>query len=153
MNETWQATPGRGIGNILFGISREKLVEILDEPDALDTTNEEGDICEHYYYDDLDIAFTFSSAEENRLLVITIGNPQYLVAGKLHTGMEMPEALRMIDEMGWEEPEIESIEEDNLIYSYGDTGVDVWFEDGLLTGFQMVPQWKNDDEIAWPMAT
>lgn len=138
------------MGNIIFGIGKKKLVELLDEPDALDKTNEEGDICEHYYYDDLDIAFTFSSAEEDKLLVITIGNPQYLVAGKLHTGMEMPEALRMIDELGWEEPEIESLEEDNLIYNYGDTGVDVWFEDGLLTGFQMVPQWSDDDTINWP---
>jgi len=149
--DNWHVEPGKGIGHILFGISKKKLVELLDEPDALDTTDEGDDICEHYYYDDLDIAFTFSSAEEDRLLVITIGNPQYLIADKLHAGMEMPEALRLIDELGWEEPEIEEVEEDNVIYNYGDTGVDVWFEDGLLTGFQLVPRWKNDDEIDWPV--
>lgn len=151
MNNTWHVTPGKGLGHILFGTSKEKLVELLDEPDALDTSDEDGVLCEHYYYDDLDIAFTFSSEEPNRLLVITIGNPQYLVADKLHTGMDMPEALQAIDEMGWETPDIESLEEDNLIYSYGDTGVDVWFEDGLLTGFQMVPQWKNEETINWPV--
>ena len=148
--ENWHVIPGKGMGNILFGISKKKLVELLDEPDALDTTDEDGDICEHYYYDDLDVAFTFSSAENDKLLVITIGNPQYLVADKLHTGMEMPEALRMIKELDWEEPEIEEVEKDNFIYNYGDTGVDVWFEDGVLTGFQITPQWKNDEEIAWP---
>ena len=151
MENTWQAQPGRGIGNILFGISKAKLVELLGEPDALDTTDEEGDICEHYYYDDLDVAFTFSSAEEDRLLVITIGNPDCLVANVLHTGMEMEEALAEIEKLNWEAPDIEEMEEEDLIFSYGETGVDVWFEDGLLTGFQMTPQWKNDDEIDWPV--
>ncbi len=148
--DNWNVIPGKGMGNIIFGISKEKLVELLDEPDALDNSEEDDEICEHYYYDDLDVAFTFSSAEGNKLLVITIGNPQYLVAGKLHTGMDMPEALRLIDELGWEEAEIEEVEKDNFIYNYGNTGVDVWFEDGVLTGFQMTPQWKDDDEIAWP---
>jgi hypothetical protein len=150
MNDTWQATPGKGIGNILFGIDKSRLIELLGEPDALDENEEDGEICEHYYYDDLDIAFTYSSAEGDRLLVITIGNPQYLVADKLFTGMDMHEALKAIEELGWEEPQIERVEKDNLIYAYGDTGVDVWFEDGLLTGFQMTPQWKDDDTIAWP---
>lgn len=150
MNDTWQALPGKGIGNILFGISRERLVELLGEPDALDDNEEDGEMCEHYYYDDLDIAFTFSSAEENRLLVITIGNPQYLVADKLHTGMDMSEALNAIDELGWKKPQIEELEKDNLIYTYEDAGVDIWFEEGVLTGFQMTPQWKDDDNIAWP---
>ena len=150
METSWNVIPGKGIGNILFGIGKERLVELLDEPDALDTTDEEGDICDHYYYDDLDIAFTFSSAEPDKLLVITIGNPQYLIAGKLHAGMEMDEALLIIKELGWEEPDVETVEANDLIYNYGDTGVDVWFEDGVLTGFQLTPQWKNDDEIAWP---
>ncbi len=150
MSEAWHVAPGRGFGDILFGISKEKLVELLDKPDALDKSVEGDDICEHYYYDDLDIAFTFSSAEGNKLLVITIGNPQYLIAEKLHTGMEMEEALTEIEKLKWEAPEIEEVEEDNLIFSFGETGVDVWFEDGILTGFQLTPQWKNDEEIDWP---
>jgi hypothetical protein len=64
--------------------------------------------------------------------------------------MVMSEALKAIEELGWEEPQIERVEKDNLIYAYGDTGVDVWFEDGLCTGFQMTPQWKDDETIAWP---
>ncbi|MEA2077214.1 MAG: hypothetical protein U9O95_04280 [Candidatus Marinimicrobia bacterium] len=153
MQNTWNAEPGKGIGNIFFGISKNRLVELLDEPDALDTSNEEGDVCEHYYYDDLDVAFTFSTAEEDRLLVITIGNPQCLVANVLHTGMDMKNALAVIDKLKWETPDIEKIEDDDLIYSYGDTGIDVWFEDGVLTGFQLSPQWKDDDTITWPKAT
>lgn len=153
MKELWHANPGRGIGSIFFGISKKRLVELLDEPDALDTTNEEGDICEHYYYDDLDIAFTFSSEENDRLLVITIGNPECFVAEVLHTGMEMEDALAEIEKLKWEVPDIEKIENDDLIFSYGDIGVDVWFEDGVLTGFQMSPQWKDDDTIAWPKTT
>lgn len=148
--DNWHADPGRGIGNILFGIGKKRLVELLDEPDALDTTNEEGDICEHYYYDDLDVAFTFSSAEKDRLLVITIGNPQCFVADVLQTGMDMSDALEEIKKLAWEEPVIEKIDTDDLIYSYGDTGVDIWFEDGILTGFQLSPQWKDEDIIDWP---
>ncbi len=150
MTEAWHVTPGRGLGNILFGISKERLVELLDEPDALDETNEDGEKCEHFYYDDLDIAFTFSEDEGNKLHVITIGNPQYLIAEKLHTGMEMEEALLEIEKLKWEAPDIEEIEDENLIFSFIETGIDVWFEDGVLTGFQLSPQWKNDDEIDWP---
>ena len=151
MQEIWKALPGKGIGNILFGISKKRLVELLDEPDALDTSNEEGDACEHFYYDDLDVAFTFSAAEGDRLLVITIGNPECFVAEVLQTGMEMEEALSEIEKLGWEAPDIEDMEDGDMIFSYGDTGVDVWFEDGILTGFQMSPQWKDDDTIAWPV--
>lgn len=150
MTEVWHVKPGRGIGNILFGISKERLVELLDEPDALDKSNEDGEECEHYYYDDLDIAFTFSKAESNKLLVITIGNPQYLIAEKLHTGMEMEKALSEIEKLKWEAPEIEELEDNDLIFTFEETGVDLWFEDGILTGFQLTPQWKNDDEIDWP---
>jgi hypothetical protein len=150
MQEIWKALPGKGIGNILFGISKKRLVELLDEPDSLDTTDEEGDLCEHYYYDDLDIAFTFSATEGDHLLVITIGNPECFVSEVLQTGMEMEDALAEIEKLKWETPDIEEIKDDDLIFSYGDTGVDVWFEDGVLTGFQMSPQWKDDDTIAWP---
>ena len=151
MQDTWNATPGRGIGSIFFGISKKRLVELLDEPDALDTTNEDGDLCEHYYYDDLDVTFTFFAAEDDRLLVITIGDPNCLIANVLHTGMVMEDALAEIEKLKWETPDIEEIENDDLIFSYGDICVDVWFEDGVLTGFQMSPQWKNDDEIDWPV--
>ena len=150
MTEVWHVIPGRGLGNILFGIPKEKLVELLDEPDALDESNEDGDVCEHYYYDDLDIAFTFSSAEDNKLLVITIGNPQYLVAEKLHVGMEMEEALLEIENLKWEAADIEEVEDGNLIFTFDEKGVDLWFEEGILTGFQLTPQWKNDEEIDWP---
>lgn len=153
MTDAWHVIPGKGLGNILFGISKERLVELLDEPDAFDENNEEGDICQHYYYDDLDIAFTFSSIEGNKLLVITIGNPQYLIAEKLHTGMEMEEALSMIETLNWDAPEIEESDEDDLIFSFEEIGVDIWFEDGILTGFQLSPQWKNDTEIDWPIAS
>jgi len=128
MQEMWKAIPGKGIGNILFGISKKRLVELLDEPDALDTTNEDGEICDHYYYDDLDVAFTFSSTEDDRLLVITIGNPECFVAEVLQTGMEMEDALAEIEKLKWETPDIEKIKDDDLIFSYGDTGVDVWLK-------------------------
>ncbi|MCF7833020.1 MAG: hypothetical protein K9N05_05550, partial [Candidatus Marinimicrobia bacterium] len=59
--------------------------------------------------------------------------------------------LAEIEKLQWEAPDIEKIEDDDLIFSYGDTGVDVWFEDGILTGFQLSPQWKDDDTIAWPV--
>ncbi|MCD6337616.1 MAG: hypothetical protein J7M01_05230 [Candidatus Marinimicrobia bacterium] len=150
MQNTWKAIPGKGIGSIFFGISKKHLVKLLDEPDALDTTNEEGGVCEHYYYDDLDVTFTFSSAENDRLLVITIGNPKCLIADVLQTGMEMEDALAKIEKLQWGAPEIEEIEKGDMIFSYGDTGVDVWFEDGILTGFQLSPQWEDDDTIAWP---
>ncbi len=151
MQDTWSAIPGKGIGNILFGISKKRLIELLDEPDALDTTDEEGDLCEHYYYDDLDVAFTFSSAEDDRLLVITIGNPECFVSDVLQTGMEMEDALAEIEKLNWETPDIEEVEKDDLIFSYGNMGIDVWFEDGVLTGFQLSPQWLDDDTIAWPV--
>ena len=151
MQDTWNAIPGKGIGSIIFGISKKRLVELLDEPDALDTSEEEGDICEHYYYDDLDVAFTFSSAEDDRLLVITIGNPECYVSDVLQTGMEMEDALAEIEKLKWEAPDIEEVEKGDMIFSFGDTGIDVWFEDGILTGFQMSPQWKDDDTIGWPV--
>jgi hypothetical protein len=153
MKENWQIIPGKGFGHILFGISKDRLVELLGEPDELDGADEDGETIEQYYYDDLDAAFTFSSLECNKLLVITIGDPQYIVAGQLHTGMEMKEALQSVSELDWEQPDIETVEKDNLIYRYDKTGVEIWFEDGVLTGFQLTPQWKDEDTIAWPMAT
>ncbi len=157
MDEKWQAVPGVGIGSIRFGISREALLDMLGEPDDIDTNEEDGESCEHYYYDDLDVSFTFSDAEGDRLLLITIGNPVYSIGGKLSAGMERPDALEAIRELGWEDPMIEDVSDKEnpraFIYSYDDQGLDVWFDDDIITGLQMSPLWKDDDTIAWPDIT
>jgi hypothetical protein len=153
MEEKWMIEPGRGLGKIQFGISRAELINILDEPDAIDKNEEEGVSCEHYYYEDMDASFTFSEDEGDRLLIITTGNPAYSIAGKLHVGLSRGEATLIFRELEWNDPQIDTLSEPgntSLIYAFEKLGLDIWFDDDVLSGFQMSPSWLDNGEIAWP---
>ena len=153
MEEKWMIEPGWGLGKIRFGISRADLTDILGEPDAKDKNEEEGVVCEHFYYEDMDASFTFSDDEGDRLLVITIGSSAYSIAGRLFVSLSRGEAVHIFQEFGWEQPLVDTLSEPgntSLVYTFEKIGLDIWFDDDVLSGFQMSPFWLENGEIAWP---
>jgi len=145
--------PGKGLGKIRFGIGRADLIGMLGEPDAVDKNEEEGVVCEHFYYEDMDASFTFSEDEGDRLLVITVASPAYSIAGRLFVGLSRGEAALVFHALRWDEPIIDTLSEPgnaSLVYTFEKFGLDIWFDDDILSGFQMSPGWLENGEIAWP---
>ena|ERR1035438_8930530 len=145
---------GRGIGEIILGMTKDELAGILGEPDEIDTFEEiEKKDWESYRYDILNCSFTFDPDHEDRLIEISIDNEYFHIGHFIRIGVRQEEIVSkrleekygnyMIKDMGDEEfPTRE-------LMSFDDVGLNLWFDFGRVSIIQ-ISILTSKDLIIWP---
>lgn len=137
---------GKGLSNILFGMTEDKVIERLSTPDRILTCREEG---EEFLYNSLKIKLFFDFEENKRLYSIEVFNSDITFLSIPVIGLSLEKLLSFMKANGYERYEVDC-------YDYFDT---VFFEDcntystlqfNEVTSVEFSPLFKNDDEIIWP---
>lgn len=78
--------PGAGLGELKFGISMDKAIQILGEPESIEKysyTDSVEDLTETWYYKNLGINIGFNQEDNWRLTLITIKSEPYRLKKKI----------------------------------------------------------------------
>ena len=149
--------PGNGLGELVFGMSREDVVNLLGEPtekEKYSYSEEEDDLTESWHYDELDLSMSFDEEFDYCLSTISVSSNEYNLGGKELFGLEQEKLVAELNTLNindlevedWssdENPEHKSIASESL-------GVIFWFDQGELSEIQWGPVESEGDFIDMP---
>ena len=154
MNDITTIRPTIGLGNLRFGVTRDEVADYLGQPDRIETDGDAGDTHIMWYYDAIGGYVSFDEDDGIRLGTIETSSPEASIEGKCLIGISKAEALAWLSEIG------EPREQLNDLYGDGDSrgclfsicshGLNLWFEDNVLTEVQWGYLLDENDEVVWP---
>jgi len=156
--ELSEIKPGVGLGDFLFGMSKDQVRKLMGEPDEIESNShddDDEDITESWHYDEVEVSLGFEKSEDWKLCTIAVSDPDVLLNGKKPIGMsadKITELLRDLDvkkpvKEDWssaESPDYHSITAEELEMVF-------WIEDGEVMDIQWGPYFIDEDTIRWPM--
>jgi len=142
---------GIGIGPLRFGMERKEAELLMGEPDEVETYEETEDIAgasEIWHYDDQEISLSFEEGDKWTLVAIATSSDNVSIAGKKLIGLPKDEILKFAKEFDLGEMEEEEFtEEDGVlstVLSFSESGMNLWFEDNVLSEIQWGALWDDD---------
>jgi hypothetical protein len=148
--------PGKGLGSLSFGNTREQVKAILGEPDEKETyslTDDEDDQTESWHYDGLSLSLSFDEENDWKLSSIAISSDEYLLEGQSLIGKNKEEVLAQFAANNWgEAEEDEEVSEDaaaSCLLHVDKSSMSLWFEANELTELQIGPFFSSNG-IKWP---
>lgn len=152
-----EINPGRGLGQIKFGMTTDQVKAIIGEPDETETfayESEEGEMSETWHYDELEISISFDEEENWRLVSIAISAPEATLKGQRLIGLEREELIERLEtlEVGPLDFEDWSSAEspDHKLISAEKSELNFWLDEGELSEIQFGPLFDEEDNIQWP---
>ena len=146
---------GRGIGNILLGMQKKELADVLGVPDDIEIPeNPEKTDWETYVYNSINCSFSFDPGNEHRLAEIVVENGYFHIGRKIRVGVTKEELLRFGSELKFGKVIIEDAVDE--AYSslesvlYEQAGLHLWLEDGRITAIQIKPLLDEKGLQIWP---
>ena len=147
---------GEGLGEIKFGINKEKLAEFLGQPDEKDGFSYEGgeeNDTEAWHYDDLELSFSFDKDDAWRLGTMASSSNATLFEGEEVIGLDVDSLLNLLKHKGLD-AESEDLSTDEIpnhhVVTVEQESINFWFEDGKLSEIQWSPIWADEETIVWP---
>jgi hypothetical protein len=143
--------PGEGLGRIQFGMTREVVKQIAGEPDEIEAYHhdeEDSGKAEAWHYDDPEVSFAFEAFNNWKLTSIAISSGDYLLKNNRLIGLPLNEAIALLNKLNLGEIEHEdySSEDPGLqLVSVDDAGLNLWFEDNVLTEVQFSQVWEDEE--------
>ncbi len=144
--------PGEGLGRIQFGMTRDVVKKIAGEPDEIEEyQHDEVDDskAEAWHYDDTEVSFAFEEFNNWKLTSIAISSDEYFLKDEQLIGMTVDDALELIRKLKLGEVNREdySAKEspDLQLVSVDDAGLNLWFENNLLTEVQFSQIWEDEE--------
>ena len=153
---SYEIKAGKGINTIIFGCKRELLKRTLGEPtekEIYNATEEEDYQTEDWHYDELETSFSFDEEDGWRLTTIATSSPEATIKGKKLIGLSVDEALAQTEGMDLGDNQLEDFSdegENQKLISFLDTGINLWFEDDVLSEIQWAVLWSDEDTPEWP---
>lgn len=145
--------PGKGLGELKFGMSRDEVLSVLGKPDDVDTYDDdeiEDEGSESWHYDDLEISLSFDEEEDWVLTTIAVSNPSHTFMGHELIGLTKSELLAVLESLEINNLDIEdwSSEEvpNHLLISSNDLQVNFWLEDEIVSEIQWGAFVEEDDD-------
>ncbi len=145
---------GKGLNDVLFGITRETLKKKYGEPtevDRYDAGEDDEYLTEAWHYDELEISASFDEEDDWRLTTISTSSPTAKLNGKPIIGLTMPQLQEIIEPLDLGTVEIEEMEDDQTLLSVVDSSINFWFEFEKLSEVQWGVLWKDEDTPKWPV--
>ena len=138
---------GEGLGIIKFGITRDKLKELLGDPTEIemgsfgDSTEE---TTEFWHYDHLQMSAIFEKEDNWKLSTIAVSSPEYLLNGKKLIGEKREAVIEAVKDLGKMEFEDYSTNEnpDHKLIIIHDVNLSLWLDQGVLTEIQWNQLWE-----------
>ncbi len=145
-SKTLKIELGSGIGAFQFGLTRESLEKAVGPADEIEENAEEDDVLgsiEVWHYDSYNLSVEFIEGNEWRLSTIAVNNDDCSLGGIKLLGKSLPEIENVLETLKLGEYDIQTIDmaEENEIemISVFEAGLDLWFENKLLTEIQLTP--------------
>lgn len=153
--ENKKITPGRGVGEILLGMTRNQVEQLIGKPDEIEETDyDDGGSAITWFYYDLQFDLNFESEDDMRLSFISVENEDCLLSGKIKAGMDKQAVLDACAELGFSAPDIEDFSSDDApnqeLVGLEKENINLWFTDGKLDEIQFGPFWEDDETPIWP---
>ncbi len=153
---------GVGLGLIKFGWSKEKLIELLGEPDEKESvgypvSEDEELFTESWHYDDPEISVSFDEDFDGswRLGTIAVSSEEFTFNGQTVVGLDKTKFEKMIPAFGLGEfitEDLSTDESPNIkLISFEENSINFWFEADVLTEVQWGPLFDEEEENPiWP---
>ena len=148
---------GKGLGDIQFGFTKEKLKYLIGEPDEIDSYNasgeEDGYLTEAWHYDEYEFSVSFDEEDNWRLTTISISSLDCALNGTQLIGKEMDDVLVFLENEDLGENELEDLSDnviDQKLISFLTASLNLWFENGKLSEIQWGVLWSDEDTPSWP---
>ena len=146
---------GRGIGEILFGIPKQEIAEILGAPNEIENPEDPERIdWEIYCYNSINCSFSFDPDNEDRLVEIVVENGYFHIGKKIRVGIRKEDILNLGVELKFGKYVIEDMRTEELptheLISYDQVGLHLWLDDGFISGIQISPLLNEEGLLIWP---
>ena len=148
--------PGIGLGDIKFGMTRARILEMLgpaDSTEIVDYLKEDDDTTESWNYKRLGIELNFCSYENFLLTWIDVQSGAYLLYGTPLIGESMDGLLKFLDsrEVAYTTEDVYPID----VRDWKLIRVDIWamdfhVKDGEVADIEWGPLWKDENTQIWP---
>jgi len=143
--------PGRGIGALAFGCSRDAAVAALGRPDRIEETEDHpGERCIEWHYDALGLSLYLDEDAGFRLGLVDASSLEVSVRGVRPIGLELEEAKAAFQDLGGLSPDGEFTAPGRCAYDLQDEFVTLWFQDGVCDSIQVFVPSDSNDEYVWP---
>ena len=154
MENSQEIKIGRGLNNILFGISRNTFKKQLGEPTEIDNYNAGDDdeyLTEAWHYDNFEISASFDEEDDWKLTTLSTSSTVATLEGKNVIGMTIAQVEELIEPLQLGDVEMEEMEDDQVLMSIVASSINFWFENGKLSEVQWGVLWKDEDTPKWPL--
>jgi hypothetical protein len=143
--------PGKGYGDIKFGMSRAEAEKILGKPTEIEKFDDED--MEFWHYDEEILSLTFDGTEDWRLSSMVAGNLGMTFLNSEVDDLTKHDLVNLLKfnghkNIGFEKEEIDGVGVETV--EVDDLEIIFWFEGDELTEVQWGPFFSDEDTIAWP---
>jgi hypothetical protein len=155
MQPDYEIVLGRGIGAILFGLSREEFTELLGDPDEVANPDEpERNSWITYSYHSIRCSFSFNPDFKGRLAGISVENDFFHIANQIRNGMSKQDLLEFAKEANLGKRGFEDMESEYLliqeIITYDEVGLKLFLDDGVISTIKLSPYTDKEGLPLWP---
>jgi hypothetical protein len=154
-----EIVPGRGLGQILFGMTKDQVREVAGNPDDIENVpgfeEEISNELESWHYDEREFSLVFDADYDWKVVSIAVSDPYFTLFGESVIGMSKEECLAFLEKHNVEISEVSDVsDEENpdmeLLESDAE-GLMIWFSEGEAIEVQFLPDVEEDGEtLIWP---
>lgn len=134
---------GEGIGELIFGMNTDQVIALLGEPDEIENfeaAEDEDDVAETWYYDELEMTLSFFEDADLVLDNIALSAPDTEIAGHKVIGLSHKEFEALLPKLDLGEITVEDISTEDYpslqLISAHDSGVSFLIDDNKVTELQ-----------------
>lgn len=156
MNDCNTVKLGVGIGDLKFGARQDQVHAYLGEPDEISKDGDPDEVTITWYYWSRGLSVCFDQEKNYRFYTCEISSHSASLDGHFLIGLSSDDVLAALQSTRLYEPKIndEYLEfEDGskvALYQYSTQGLNLWFEDNILTEIQWEPTIDEKDQVVWP---
>ncbi|MCP3921945.1 MAG: hypothetical protein GY714_05090 [Desulfobacterales bacterium] len=150
--------PGYGFGNLKFGITKDKVVEIAGNPDRESSDNDEFGKTLTYHYSGKRFSLYFEEEDNYCLSCIETDHPDLIFFEEKIIGFSIDKLIELIKKhnLGDYEKNVEEeagVKDDDLevCISIDSLEINFYFYDNKLISVQTGVLYNDDNEVCWPV--
>jgi len=149
MNElTLAIIPKKGIGEINFGDTSEKVISLLGQPEDVENIEDVDEFnTVILYYWERGVTIFFEGAEKSVVSCVETENPDATLFGKMIFTMKEKDIVTLMASNGFEVAEVENEVSGEKRVSYDDAMLDFFFMDGDLVAVNWGVLVNNKGEV------
>lgn len=162
---SYKILPGRGLGRLRFGASRQAVEQLLGTPSRtelggtsdsdsgtpqIDAEDGEESGYEIWHYDALGVSLHFEEDADFRLSQIDVDALETSIHAVRPIGLEVAEARKLFAGSPGFELDAEYERTGVAVYELPGTSVSLWFQDGVCDSVGVAVPLAEDGEYVWP---